>query len=154
MASSPVAPVTLTQLIYASAAVKPFSENDLRELLLKARTHNSSIQVSGLLLYNHGSFFQVLEGAAEDVDPLYERIGRDPRHHRVLLLSRKKTAERCFGDWSMGFLDVDREARKLPGFVRFLESTTTFLDLKGDTALLGRLIDGFHTGLWRQSVER
>jgi hypothetical protein len=146
-------PMALIQLIYASAAVKPFSGNDLRKLLLKARTNNSAIGVSGLLLYNHGSFFQVLEGEAENVNPLFERIGRDPRHNQVLLLSRKDVEEPCFGDWSMGFLDLDRTAQKLPGFVRLMQANTTFLDLKGDSALVGRLVDGFHTGEWGQTVE-
>jgi hypothetical protein len=146
--------MALIQLVYASAAVKPFTGDELRELLVKARSNNTSLGVTGLLLYNHGSFFQVLEGEGEIVDPLFTKIERDPRHDRVLLLSRKNLNERCFGDWEMGFLDLDRTALKLPGFVRLLESTSTFLDLKGDSAMVGRLIDGFHTGLWRQAVER
>jgi hypothetical protein len=146
--------MAMIQLVYASAAARPFTSNELRDLLAKARTNNSSLGVTGLLLYNHGSFFQVLEGRQEIVDPLYERIEHDPRHDRILILSRKDIEEPSFGEWNMGFLDLDRTALKLPGFKRLLEANTTFLDLKGDSALVGRLIDGFHTGQWRHSVER
>ena len=142
------------QLIYASAATKAFSGQDLRELLLKAREKNTTLGVTGLLLYNHGSFFQVLEGTPENVEPLFKQIERDPRHDRVLLLSRMDVDERCFGEWNMGFLDMEHAAGKLPGFVSLFKANTSFLDLKGDPALLRRLIEGFHIGQWRQSVQR
>ena len=61
--------------------------------------------------------------------------------------------DRNFGEWSMGFMDADRMASKLPGFVKFLHAKSSFLDLKGDAKLVGRLIDSFHDGHWRQSVQ-
>jgi len=144
----------LIQLVYASAATKPFTQNALRELLAKARTFNSSVGISGLLLYHEQSFFQILEGPEEVVIPLFTRIERDPRHERVLLLSRKENeAERNFAAWSMGFVDVDSTAAKLPGFLKMLEAKSSFLELQGDAKLVAKLIDGFQEGRWRQSIE-
>jgi hypothetical protein len=71
----------------------------------------------------------------------------------VLLLSKKHVKERNFGAWSMGFVEVDPVAAKLPGFVKLLEATVSFLDLQGDAKLVTKLIDGFREGRWRQSVE-
>lgn len=144
----------LVQLVYVSAAIKPFSQADLLELLSKARVNNSIIGVTGLLLYHNQSFFQILEGQEEAVTTLFARIGRDQRHDRVLLLSKKNVEERNFGDWSMGFVDVEQAAVKLPGFVRLLEAQSSFLDLQGDSGLVAKLIDGFQEGRWRQSVDR
>ena len=46
----------LTQLIYVSSAVVPFSEQQLRDLLILARDANKTHQISGLLLYKDGNF--------------------------------------------------------------------------------------------------
>jgi len=146
--------MSLIRLVYASAAVAPFAQAELRELLLKARTKNGNLGITGLLLYHKRSFFQVLEGKEEDVSSLFARIGRDPRHERVLLLSKAEEEERSFGAWSMGFVDVDLVAGKLPGFVKLLDAKSSFLDLQGDSKLLGKLIDGFQEGRWRQGVEQ
>jgi hypothetical protein len=140
-------------MVYVSAALKPFTPTDLRELLLKARAHNSSLGVTGLLLYHKLSFFQILEGQAEEVTTLFSRIERDPRHHRVLLLSRKDAAERNFGAWSMGFVAAEPATAHPPGFVRLLDARSSFLDLQDDSKLVAKLIDGFQEGRWRQSIE-
>jgi hypothetical protein len=50
------------QLVYASAAAVPFTIAQLESLLTKARRKNSLCDVTGMLLYHEGSFFQVLEG--------------------------------------------------------------------------------------------
>jgi hypothetical protein len=69
------------------------------------------------------------------------------------MLSMKRVQELNFGAWSMGFVDVDQAADKLPGFVKLLEAKASFLDLQGDAKLVTKMIDGFHAGLWRLSVE-
>jgi hypothetical protein len=140
-------------MVYVSAATKPFSQTDLQELLLRARSHNGSVGVTGLLLYHNLSFFQILEGHLEEVATLFSRIERDRRHHRVMLLSTKDAAERNFGAWNMGFVPVKPGATDPPGFVKLLEARSSFLDLKDDSKLVAKLIDGFQEGRWRQSIE-
>ena len=85
---------------------------------------------------------------------MYELIDRDPRHERVLLLAKTVEEERSFGAWSMGFVDVDQAAVKLPGFIKLLDAKASFLDLRGDSKLLAKLIDGFQEGKWRQGIEQ
>ncbi len=140
------------QLVYASAATTAFGQSDLRELLTKARATNTNLKVTGLLLYHNHSFFQILEGEEEPVLSLFARIGKDKRHHSVLLLSKQTVEERNFGVWSMGFVDMDKAAAKIPGFIKLLEAKSSFLDLHGDAKLVARLIDGFQEGQWRQSI--
>jgi hypothetical protein len=67
-------------------------------------------------------------------------------------LSKKEVKERNFSEWGMGFVDLDLMATKLPGFMKLLETKPNFLDLHGDSALVTKLIDGFHEGRWRQSL--
>ena len=146
--------MSLIRTVYVSAATKPFTQPELRELLSKARAYNSSVGITGLLLYHKESFFQILEGKESDVTSLFASIERDKRHNRVLLLSKTNTEERNFGAWSMGFIDVDPIAAKLPGFMKLLDAKSSFLDLRGNSGLTAKLIDGFQDGRWRQSIEK
>jgi hypothetical protein len=49
-------------IVYVSSALKPFSKTDLLTLLEKSRENNTSLGISGMLLYKDGNFMQVLEG--------------------------------------------------------------------------------------------
>ncbi len=76
--------MAVIQLVYVSAAKKPVSQIELADLLLRARKNNSSLNITGLLLYHNLSFFQILEGDDAMLAPLYARIQGDPRHDRVV----------------------------------------------------------------------
>ncbi|MEY2597933.1 MAG: hypothetical protein RLZZ142_192 [Verrucomicrobiota bacterium] len=134
----------LIQLVYASAANSAFSTQELIGLLEEARVSNAQSELTGLLLYYRGSFFQILEGPAEAVDAVYRHIEEDHRHHRLLLLSRKPIAERCFDSWSMGFVNVDHIPDPPPGFLEILEEAPVFLDNLGHSHLN---LDDHHTRL-------
>jgi hypothetical protein len=140
--------VPMIQLLYVSVASEPFDDVALRALLALARKHNERVGVTGALMHQQGSFLQVLEGPAEIVDPLYVKIGRDRRHHRVIMLSRKSITEGNFPDWSMGFVDVKGTAAVLPGFRRIGD----LAGLSGDTATVERVIAAFRDGRWRAAA--
>ena len=141
----------LIQLVYASAATVEFSNDDLDQLLERARANNTTLSVTGMLLYTDRTFFQVLEGAPDVVQTLYEKIELDSRHDNVLMLSKEKVEERNFGDWRMGFLRDREEIQHLPGFIDFFDSPNrTFVDLEGDSKRIRQIIEGFRRGRWRR----
>lgn len=108
--------------VYISQAVKPFTTAELAELLRKARISNASRGITGLLLYQNGTFMQAVEGPKQEVDLLVNRIEADPRHRRMMKLLSGFQDERQFPDWSMGFPELDSAAvRALPGFNEFLQ---------------------------------
>jgi hypothetical protein len=94
----------LIRVVYISAASKLMSQADLDELLLTSRTNNTAVNVSGLLLYHDGSFFQVLEGAEEAVQAVLDRIRRDRRHSSLITLDKSVVASRGFSTWSMAYV--------------------------------------------------
>jgi hypothetical protein len=96
----------LTQLIYTSRAVKPFTPQELEHLLDRARTRNLLCAITGMLLYDYGAFLQVLEGPEKGVNEVFGWIERDPMHRSIQVLEREPIAERAFADWSMGFVDL------------------------------------------------
>ena len=97
---------SIYQVLYHSRATQPPSETDLRDLLAQAEDHNARHQITGLLLYSAGRYVQVLEGNQADVQALYARICRDPRHAQVVTVSEGPGPQRLFADWSMGFGQV------------------------------------------------
>ncbi len=108
-------------LVYVSAAVKPFDEDALVELLRKSRSNNEREDVTGLLLYMDGKFMQALEGEQETVLALYRRIAMDDRHTKVTTLIKFAIPARSFPEWSMGFANIDKiEAENRAGFSPFL----------------------------------
>ncbi len=112
------------QLIYVSSAVTPFSDEELKSLLVNCRSRNTSIEVTGLLLYKDGNFMQLLEGEREVLETLYTKISRDPRHRGLIVLIRQTIAERSFPNWSMGFRDLrNKEVQSLPGYNQFMNTS-------------------------------
>jgi hypothetical protein len=108
----------LSKLIYASQATRAMRPDELTLLLASARRNNEKLGLTGLLLYCNQSFLQVLEGEAEVIDALYQKIEGDPRHQKLRLLLRAPIDVRKYPAWSMGFdhVDEDRLIETMPGY--------------------------------------
>ncbi len=90
-------------MLYISCATRPMSEDDLLRLLEECRKNNARKGITGMLIFCHDTFVQVLEGEQLAVEKLYDTIKHDKRHTGVTLLEKKKIEERKFPEWSMGF---------------------------------------------------
>jgi hypothetical protein len=143
------------EVIYTSSAVKPFSQAELTALLRKARIKNTRLGVTGMLLYDRGSFLQVLEGEVDDVRSVYGIISKDPRHERVVKLLETTVANRSFGDWSMGFAAGEQiRAANLDGHNDLLRpdfSVASFLPER-EGAKARQILLAFREGRWRTFI--
>lgn len=142
---------SLIQLVYCSAASRPFDRGAFARLLSKAREHNGRVGVTGMLLYADGSFFQVLEGPPAVVDALFERIRADARHERLTIIIREVIARRAFADWTMGFAHLS-----VPDLDGLLGVNDAF-DRGASLDRLGpgrarKLIGAFVEGRWRSAL--
>ncbi len=126
----------MVQLIYASAATRPFSAPQLNTLLEKARARNSLFSVTGMLLYHSGSFL------------ILASIRRDPRHTNTKILSRQSSTRREFDQWAMGFVDTS-QLERTPGLVDY-HRTLPKLTIGSSDAK--RYLRFFQDGLCRQTV--
>ncbi len=105
-------------LIYVSAATELMSDAELAQILEVSRRRNVEDGITGMLLYKDGSFMQLLEGPRDKVTATFERIGRDPRHHGLIILREADADARCFPDWSMGFRSIKAaELAAVPGYI-------------------------------------
>jgi|ERR1700722_4404485 hypothetical protein len=114
-------PEEIRQIVYASAATRPLSSQELADILLIARGKNEDDQITGMLLYRRGHFLQVLEGPDERLSALMTKLEKDPRHRQVQVLLDGRITARAFGTWSMAFQDISGiEPDELPSYSRFL----------------------------------
>lgn len=114
----------MIHLIYVSCATNEMSEADLIALLQQCRSHNKNNQVTGMLLYADGNYFQILEGNTENVEETYQRILNDDRNSGHILLEKEEINERTFPEWSMGFKHLTKEqAHDLTGYTQFLDTS-------------------------------
>ncbi len=92
----------LVHLIYTSTASHPFSADELATLLQVSRESNERTGVTGMLLYSHETFFQVLEGPEPAIDALFERIRgtRGIIERSRLSASRSRNAHSPNGRWA------------------------------------------------------
>ena len=92
------------QLIYASKAVDNLCENDLIAILTTARKFNQLSYITGMLIYHHGFFLQIIEGEKADIINLfYSQITNDKRHHNISVFHEGYALKREFPNWQMGF---------------------------------------------------
>lgn len=141
----------LIQIIYSSAAREDITEQDVRELLAQSREKNARLNISGILLFVDGSFFQVLEGEDETVAQLYKTISEDERHTNVTTIIREAIVKRAFAYWSMGYAALStEEAASILGVNDFFHGGESFASLTEGRAQ--KLLLAFKQGRWRSHL--
>ena len=113
----------LHTICYVSTAVSTITKNNVHDVFEGIVEKNLSLGITGVLLYSHGNFMQILEGPSIAMLPLYESIKRDKRHHHIIEIMNQPADERMFENYMSGFTIVDspKEIFHLQKYIRFLE---------------------------------
>jgi hypothetical protein len=137
------------ELVYTSAARRVMNPSELGAILEHARTNNARLSVSGILLYERGSFIQVLEGDEATVTALFAKIAADPRHDRVHVLTRRTIERASFARWSMGFVSLDQQVMRDFPLRHALSSNGSLHD---QSSAVIEILDAFRSGRFRSYV--
>lgn len=138
----------LMHLIYASRGARPLSKGEIVALLRHARGKNSGLNITGMLLYDEGSFLQVLEGEEAVVNDLFAQIAGDDRHDSIVTIINEAIPHRQFADWSMGYAELSRsELGQIDGMNDFFEGRRCLADI--DSGRAKKILDAFAKGRWR-----
>lgn len=138
----------LIHCVYSSTASSNFKESDIPGLLAQIRENNGRLEVTGMLLYIEGSFFQVLEGRPHVVDALIRTIQTDSRHTRITIVIREPIPRRDFSGWTMGFEAIGlADAGDLIGENDFFKSASCLAHVNPGRAK--KLLTAFAGGRWR-----
>ena len=93
----------LVQLAYYSRPSEGTTTDDVEAILQTARQRNAEKHLTGVLLFRHDLYLQVLEGDRTAVSELLGRIQGDDRHQGVVVAGMREVSARSFPNWSMGY---------------------------------------------------
>ncbi len=138
-------------LIYVSAQALKLDSSELKDILTTARERNPKMHITGMLLYQRGSFLQVLEGDRKKVEALFSKVETDSRHKKVAKVTTYYTTDRLFSNWSMGFADITKEQlESIEGLNDFFASGNSLVDIQEEEAK--NILSAFKEGKWRQHI--
>lgn len=109
---SPIELNLMYYLIYSSKESESTTELELKQIMEQSEKNNKRQNITGLLIYFHGTFIQMLEGTEKDVLETFGRIENDPRHEQIIKLFSGETDKRHFPNWKMALQVVDEETFK------------------------------------------
>ncbi|MEO0389076.1 MAG: BLUF domain-containing protein [Pseudomonadota bacterium] len=91
-------------VVYRSIAAAGTSDRAFVKLVQQTWRNNAAAGLTGCLVFDKGTFRQVLEGEPDQVARTMDRILADPRHTAVRVTRYALRAERRFEDWTcLGF---------------------------------------------------
>lgn len=108
-----VVPDPVHALAYVSTPTVPFSDRDLSDLLLSARSWNAEHSITGKLLVLENDqgevvrFAQWIEGAPAHLEACLVRIRADDRHAPEDIRQHGEVSGRRFPGWDMAFETYD-----------------------------------------------
>ncbi|HEY9049628.1 MAG TPA: BLUF domain-containing protein [Ohtaekwangia sp.] len=96
----------LTHLVYVSARKRNCTDEEIEKILAACRANNGPLDITGVLLYSDTRFIQYVEGKSTALTNLYDKIKKDTRHEKVVMISYNPITERIFPSWQMGSLKI------------------------------------------------
>jgi len=91
-------------ICYISKSIEELKQKDIEEIFAHTETQNNQKKIKGILLYEFGNFFQVLEGNKEVIEDLYEnKISEDSRHTDIHTLINYNIKKPIFKEYSSDF---------------------------------------------------
>ena len=131
-------PADLREIIYVSTLADGAPAIVVADIAHEVRSHNRQAEITGLLVFDGMHFCQQLEGRAAPIAAVMERIGKDPRHHRLAVLPCGPLDKRRFSRFSLGYTSVeDVELLVRLQQLQGQAALEAFLNLLGDLDMEG-----------------
>ena len=104
----------MKRIVYISRLTNSLSIEEIEKIGIISSQNNKGVNITGLLVYFENLFFQIIEGNEAQVDKLFLRIGKDPRHRDILRLKTEYDIEqRLFSAWAMKMINLDNNVDEL-----------------------------------------
>ena len=124
----------LSHLAYVSVRKKNCTDEEIEKILAACKINNAPLDITGVLLYSDSKFIQYVEGESKVLMSLYDKIKKDPRHEKAVMISYNPISKRIFPSWQMG-------SRKLPTEdISFVSDVTA-----GDKEVFKKIVTGKET---------
>lgn len=138
----------LIRLIYVSVAARGLTADEIESILTTATRHNEVRGLTGMLIYDEGQFWQVLEGPVKAVMSTFDMIRSDKRHSDVTTLVTEDIDKREFHTFRMGTPGNVREIDD-PDLHAHVDAALAREDAANPKEASQRLVRGFsQNGQW------
>ena len=117
------------ELTYKSTMREHVDASEIEKITQTSIENNKENQVTGCLVCQDNSFFQLLEGKKSQVLETFEKIKQDTRHFDIVELTKRINTERIFPDWNLALLSSDSS------FSEDFQDKAINLDIQWDTLL-------------------
>jgi len=91
---------------YVSTANPNLTDTDVHNLFENIKLNNKKYNITGILMYSGGNFFQVLEGEENKVRALFNKIKKDYRHYDIIKIFDREIVSKSFSNYQSSFTIV------------------------------------------------
>ena len=133
------APV-LGSFVYCSRAAEGVDDVEVDRIIEQSQRRNVERDITGVLVFGSGVFFQWIEGPPVEVENLIASLHGDPRHYDIVPLDRSvEKRERLYPNWEMERVGAD-DLREV------LQDALGSADDENNIAALGRILKHLDLG--------
>ncbi len=98
----------LETFVYCSRAAEGVDDAEVGRMIEWAQRRNVDRDITGVLVFGSGVFFQWIEGPPTQVKELIASLHSDPRHYDIVSLDRSvEKRERLYPNWQMELVGAD-----------------------------------------------
>jgi hypothetical protein len=98
----------LGTFVYCSRAAEGVDDVEVGRIIEWSQRRNVARDITGVLVFGSGVFFQWIEGPPAQVENLIASLHGDPRHHDIVTLDRSvEQRARLYPNWEMERVDAD-----------------------------------------------
>jgi hypothetical protein len=98
----------LDTFVYCSRAAESVDDVEVGRIIELSQRRNVARDITGVLVFGSGVFFQWIEGPPAQVENLIASLHGDPRHYEIVTLSRSvEKRERLYPNWEMERVGAD-----------------------------------------------
>jgi hypothetical protein len=122
---------TLGTFVYCSRAAEGVDDVEVDRIIEWSQRRNVEREITGVLVFGSGIFFQWIEGPPAEVDNLIAALHGDPRHYDIVALDRSvEKRERLYPNWEMERVGADDIRAVLHEALGSAEDENTIATLK------------------------
>ena len=98
----------LDTFVYCSRAAEGVDDVEVARIIERSQRRNVERDITGVLVFGSGVFFQWIEGPPAEVENLIASLHGDPRHYDIVSLDRSvEKRERLYPNWEMERVGAD-----------------------------------------------
>jgi hypothetical protein len=98
----------LEMFVYCSRAAEGVDNAEVDRIIEFSQSRNADRDITGILVFGSGVFFQWVEGPPREVERLIVSLHADFRHYDIVELDRNiERRERLYADWDMERVEPD-----------------------------------------------